>query len=67
MSGEYRVDELGRAVFPRIGPVAVGQLTSDSVRSLLVSIYSAQLRDPSIEVTLLRRVNVLGAVSSDII
>jgi polysaccharide export outer membrane protein len=62
MSGDYRVDESGMVVFPRIGALAVGRLSTDSLRSLLVSIYSAQLRDPSIEVTVLRRVNVLGAV-----
>ena len=62
MSGDYRVDESGTVVFPQIGAVAVGLLSTDSLRMLLVSIYSAQLRDPSIEVTVLRRVNVLGAV-----
>ena len=62
MSGDYRVDESGTVVFPRIGALAVGQISTDSLRMLLVSIYSAQLRDPSIEVTVLRRVNVLGAV-----
>jgi protein involved in polysaccharide export with SLBB domain len=62
MSGDYRVDESGMVVFPRLGPVAVGRISTDSLRTLLVSIYSAQLRNPSIEVTVLRRVNVLGAV-----
>jgi len=62
MSGDYRVDESGTVVFPQIGALAVGLISTDSLRMLLVSIYSAQLRDPSIEVTVLRRVNVLGAV-----
>jgi len=62
MSGEYEVDASGTAVFPRIGPLAVGQLSPDSLQTLLVSVYSVQLRNPSIEVTVLRRVNVLGSV-----
>lgn len=62
LSGDFRVDERGEVVFPRIGPVLVPRLSADSLRRQLVKTYSAYLRDPSIEVTLLRRVNVQGAV-----
>jgi polysaccharide export outer membrane protein len=58
------VDENGVAVFPKIGPVAVGRLSPDSLSSLLVSGYALYLQNPSIEVTLLRRVNVLGEVKN---
>ena len=64
LSGEFNVDEHGTAVFPKIGPVQVGQLTTDSVRSLLVTSYTQFLQNPSVEVTFLRRVNVLGWVKS---
>jgi polysaccharide export outer membrane protein len=62
LSGDFRVDERGEVVFPRIGPVLVPRLSADSLRRQLVKTYSGYLRDPSIEVTLLRRVNVQGAV-----
>jgi len=62
LSGEYPVDERGEVVFPKIGPMLVTRLSADSLRLQLVQTYSTYLRDPSIEVTLLRRVNVLGAV-----
>jgi polysaccharide export outer membrane protein len=64
LSGDYQVDERGSVVFPKIGPMQVSQLSADSLKSLLIASYTVYLRDPSVEVTLLRRVNVLGAVRS---
>jgi polysaccharide biosynthesis/export protein len=63
LSGEFPVDESGTAVFPKIGPTKVAQITADSLRALLVATYSQYLRDPAIEVTFLRRVTILGAVN----
>jgi protein involved in polysaccharide export with SLBB domain len=62
LSGDYRIDENGVAVFPKIGSLPVSQLTTDSLKSLLVSSYSVYLQNPSVEVTFLRRINVLGEV-----
>ena len=62
LSGDYAVDESGQVVFPKIGPLAVTRLSADSLKSLLITTYATYLRNPSVEVTLLRRVNVLGAV-----
>lgn len=62
LSGEFVVPEDGVVSFPKIGEVHVNQLTTDSLRALLVEQYSHSLRDPSIEVTVLRRVNVIGSV-----
>lgn len=62
LSGDYRIDEHGSAVFPKIGPLSVGYLAPDSLRALLVASYSVYLQAPSIEVRFLRRVNVLGEV-----
>ena len=62
LSGEFTVPEDGNVVFPKIGPVRVDRMSTDSLRSLLVAQYSHSLRDPAIEVTVLRRVNVIGAV-----
>jgi polysaccharide export outer membrane protein len=64
LSGDYRVDERGTATFPKVGEVAVGQLSTDSVRSLLISSYAHFLQQPSVEVTFLRRVQVLGEVKN---
>jgi protein involved in polysaccharide export with SLBB domain len=62
LSGEFPVNEAGEIVFPKIGPVTVVRTSADSLKRLLISSYSAYLRDPSIEITLLRRVTILGAV-----
>jgi polysaccharide export outer membrane protein len=62
LSGDYSVDEGGIAVFPKIGAVGVQALTTDSLKRYLVATYEAYLRNPAVEVTVLRRVNVLGAV-----
>jgi polysaccharide export outer membrane protein len=64
LSGDYRVDEKGVAIFPKIGPLPVSQLSTDSLQSLLVSSYALYLQNPSVEVTFLRRINVLGAVKN---
>lgn len=63
-SGDYPVDETGTVVFPRLGPVRVASVTADSLKASLVRSYAAYLVNPSIEVTALRRVKVLGAVKS---
>lgn len=62
LSGEFPVDESGQAVLPLVGPVSVVGLSRDSLRRSLLSSYTEYLKNPSIEVILLRRVNVMGAV-----
>ena len=64
LSGEFVVPEDGIVNFPKIGPVAVNHMSTDSLHNLLITQYSKSLRDPAIEVTVLRRVNVIGAVRS---
>lgn len=64
MSGEFLVDETGTVVLPRLGPL---QVSSDSPRALqdrLVAAYGRFLNHTSIDVTVLRRIQVLGAVRS---
>ena len=58
------MDETGAATFPKIGPIVVTELSTDSLKALLVSSYAVYLRNPSVEVTFLRRVNVLGEVKN---
>ena len=62
LSGEYPVDENGMAIFPKLGPMRVDSISTDSLKSVLLSGYTQYLRNPSVEITILRRVNVLGAV-----
>lgn len=64
LSGDFQVDDRGMTVFPKIGPVHVTQITTDSLKKMLVTTYSVYLKDPAIEVTMLRRVTVLGAVKN---
>jgi protein involved in polysaccharide export with SLBB domain len=64
LSGDFRVDEVGVATFPKVGSVPVRQLSPDSLKSLLVSSYARFLQNPSVDVVFLRRVNVLGAVKN---
>jgi protein involved in polysaccharide export with SLBB domain len=62
LSGDFQVDEQGTVVLPKIGPLSIRELPAASLKTLLVDKYSTYLRDPAIDVTVLRRVNVLGAV-----
>ena len=62
LSGEFVVDERGIMTFPKVGRVDVQHVTSDSLKSLLVTRLAESLRDPSVDVTVLRRVSILGSV-----
>lgn len=62
MSGDYTVDDAGTVTFPRLGRIQVGSMPADSLKHLLLTEYAKYLRNPSVEVTLLRRVRVTGAV-----
>ena len=62
LSGEFAVDESGGVVFPKIGAQFVTGLAPDSLKARLIAAYRVYLRNPSIDVTLLRRVSILGAV-----
>ena len=57
-----RVNADGDVVLPRLGPLRVTDVSTDSLQRLLVSRYGTYLRNPSIEVTLLPRVTISGAV-----
>jgi len=62
LSGDFPVDGTGVVTFPKLGTMRVTEESTESLRSKLVSGYQVFLRNPSIEVMLLRRVNILGAV-----
>jgi protein involved in polysaccharide export with SLBB domain len=62
LSGEFPIDVRGVAVLPKLGPIDVGSIHPDSLQPRLVRAYDEYLNNPSIEVTILRRISVLGAV-----
>jgi polysaccharide export outer membrane protein len=62
LSGDYPVDNQGVATLPKLGPIAVSDQSAPALHTLLVSRYTEFLRNPSIEVVVLRRITVQGAV-----
>jgi polysaccharide export outer membrane protein len=62
LSGDYQVDEESVVVLPKVGPVSVAGMSRDSLRQALLTSYREYLVNPSIDVVLLRRVNILGSV-----
>ncbi len=62
LSGDFLVDERGTVVLPKLGPLQIGSLSPDSLKARLVSSYSVYLRNPTIDVMLLRRITILGGV-----
>ncbi len=62
LSGEFLVDERGTVVVPKLGTIQVVGLSPDSLKAHLIASYSVYLRNPAIDVTLLRRITILGGV-----
>jgi len=62
MSGDYTIDATGHVTLPRLGATLVTSLSPDSLQQMLVAEYARYLKNPSVEVLLLRRVRVMGAV-----
>lgn len=62
LSGDYQVNELGAVILPRLGEVRVSEWPVDSLRPRLTRSFAEYLREPTIEVTVLRRIAVTGAV-----
>jgi polysaccharide export outer membrane protein len=62
LSDTVQVDNAGVVVFPKLGPMKVTGIRPDSLERLLVRDYSRYLQNPSIRVTVLRRITIWGAV-----
>lgn len=62
LSGEFSVDEAGEVVLPQIGPMNVTDESPQSLKTKIVRAYERYLTHSSIDVELLRRIQVLGAV-----
>jgi polysaccharide biosynthesis/export protein VpsN len=62
LSDTVQVDNDGVAVFPKLGPMQVTGVRPDSLERLLVNKYSLYLQNPSIKVSVLRRITIWGSV-----
>lgn len=63
LSGDFLVNPDGSTVLPLLGPQRVVGMPVATLRDSLVQRYRRYLRNPSINVTPLRRVQVLGEVN----
>lgn len=63
LSDTLTVDQNGMAVLPRLGPMNLTRETVGSLQDSLRLRYAEFLRNPSIEVTVLRRIGVHGEVN----
>lgn len=62
LSSSVSVSERGEAVFPKLGTMHVSTLTISALQDSLRVRYSEYLRDPELEVVVLRRIVVNGEV-----
>jgi protein involved in polysaccharide export with SLBB domain len=62
LGGDYAIDEDGMLSLPLIGKIEVEEISTDSLKRLLVNSYSHYLKDPYITVVPLFRINVMGEV-----
>jgi polysaccharide biosynthesis/export protein len=63
LSGEFPIDETGNVTLPLLGKKSVVDIPLVILRDTLIQEYHVHLRNPSIRVTPLRRVHVLGHVA----
>lgn len=61
-SGEFNVDEAGYVTLPRLGEIRVVEFTSAELQAELLTRYQQFLRNPSIEIRILKRIRILGSV-----
>ena len=64
LSGDFQVNEKGTIIFPMLGERPVANMPLAQLREQLMREYLVQLRNPSITIIPLRRVNILGEVRS---
>lgn len=62
LQGEFQVDVDGVVILPLIGEKRVTGIPVRRLRESLIEDYRVHLRNPSINITPLRRIHVLGAV-----
>lgn len=62
--GEYMVDEAGVLSLPLIGSMRAIDVPSAQLRQRIIDHYESMFRNQAIQVTILRRISVMGAVKS---
>ena len=65
LTGEFLVQEDGTAVLPRVGAIHVTEYTPSSLKQNLVAEFGKTLRNPSVEVVVLRRILITGEVGQE--
>lgn len=63
LSGEFLVDESGIVTLPLLGKRSVLNIPVFRLRDTLIADYGVQLKNPSVTITPLRRIYVLGEVA----
>jgi polysaccharide export outer membrane protein len=61
-SGDFLIDETGQAVLPRLGRTQVSGMPTDQLKCRLENQFREFLVNPTIEITPLRQISILGAV-----
>ena len=62
LSGDFPVDERGLVTLPLLGIKQVTLWSPEQIKAQIMQEYARQLRDQPAQVTMLRRVRVIGAV-----
>jgi polysaccharide export outer membrane protein len=62
MSDTFNISERGEAILPKLGSVHVTALPLAALQDSLRRAYAVYLRNPSVEISVLRRVSVQGEV-----
>ncbi len=62
LSGDFIVDELGIVTLPLLGRFDVRSIPIPELRDRLIAAYAVQLKNPSVTITPMKRVHVLGEV-----
>ena len=63
LSGEFLVDEHGVVILPLLGKRSVLNVPVAALHDSLIADYAVQLRNPSVTITPLRRIYMLGEVT----
>jgi polysaccharide export outer membrane protein len=64
LSDTVEVDPQGNVILPKLGTLELGGATPTAVRTRITDGYTKYLRNPSIQVAVLRRIQVTGAVKT---
>jgi protein involved in polysaccharide export with SLBB domain len=62
LSGDFPLNERGVVTLPRMGEIPISQWPADSIGPRITHALAEFLRDPVVEVTLLRRIAIYGFV-----